>query len=214
MAQHVPILAQNVPSPKWPKVSPIWSQLLPNKGQQLHACWGEFREKPSPTKRKIVDLAGWVRYNKRVAVDWDSDACAGFCMDPSIFEGLAPTLNPRAADYTVCLGGCSNPKRPINASETTISAQDHDPKGLGGRVAWNHHQGPDSAPAKCKQSVPLPSASATPQNQRLRIITSVTLPKIWRSKNSAICVTFWLTCKLGLQGHWYSNHRRDTSPTM
>ena len=106
-------------------------------------------------------------------------------MDPSIFEGLAPTLSPRAADCTVSLGGCSNPKRPINASEATISAQNHDPKGLGGRVAWNHHQGSDSAPANCKRSVPLPSASATLQNERLRIITSVTLPKNWRSKNSA-----------------------------
>ena len=48
-------VAQNVPSPKWPKISPIWSQLLPNKGQQLHACWGDFREKSSPTKRRIVD---------------------------------------------------------------------------------------------------------------------------------------------------------------
>ena len=40
MAQHEPNMVPTLPkmsqhshSPKWPKISPIWSQLLPNKGQ-------------------------------------------------------------------------------------------------------------------------------------------------------------------------------------
>ena len=30
--------------------------------QQVNACWGDFPGKSSPTKRKILDRAGWVHY--------------------------------------------------------------------------------------------------------------------------------------------------------
>ena len=32
--------------------------------QQVNACWGDFPGKSPPTKRKIVDRAGWVHYNR------------------------------------------------------------------------------------------------------------------------------------------------------
>ena len=31
--------------------------------QQVNACWGDFPGKSPPTKRKILDRAGWGHYN-------------------------------------------------------------------------------------------------------------------------------------------------------